>query len=96
MNDRQRVAVVTGGGGGIGAAIAESLGRTGTFVVTVDPLVSVDGGRQWGSLSELTVAETDGTRRAAQPADVTHVRWAFDKPVPAGGTGKLLFRGVVK
>lgn len=60
------------------------------------PLVSVDGGRQWGSLSELTVAETDGTRRAAQPADVTHVRWAFDKPVPAGGTGKLLFRGVVK
>ena len=60
------------------------------------PLVSVDGGRQWGSLSELTVAEADGTRRAAQPADVTHVRWAFDKPIPAGGTGKLLFRGVVK
>ena len=37
-----------------------------------------------------------GTRRAAQPADVTHVRWAFQKPIPVGGTGKLMFRGVVK
>jgi uncharacterized repeat protein (TIGR01451 family) len=60
------------------------------------PLVSVDGGKQWGLLADLTVAEADGTRRAAQPADVTHVRWAFDKPIPVGGTGKLMFRGVVK
>ena len=60
------------------------------------PLVSVDGGRQWGLLADLTIAEAGGTRRAAQPADVTHVRWAFDKPIPAGGTGKLMFRGVVK
>ncbi|TDO06992.1 NAD(P)-dependent dehydrogenase (short-subunit alcohol dehydrogenase family) [Mycobacterium sp. BK086] len=43
MTVRQRVVVVTGGGGGIGAAIAESVSRTGAFVVTVDPLVSVDG-----------------------------------------------------
>jgi len=35
--------VVTGGGGGIGAAIAHELGRRGDHVVTVDPLVSVDG-----------------------------------------------------
>ena len=42
MTDRQRVVVVTGGGGGIGAAIAQSVSRTGAFVVTVDPLVSVD------------------------------------------------------
>lgn len=59
-------------------------------------LVSVDGGKQWGLLSTLTVAMPDGTRRAAQPADVTHVRWAFQKPIPVGGTGKLMFRGVVK
>lgn len=38
-----RVAVVTGGAVGIGAAIAEELGRQGTFVVTVDPGVAVDG-----------------------------------------------------
>lgn len=60
------------------------------------PLVSVDGGRGWGALDQLTVAQADGTRRAAQPGDVTHIRWAFQKPIPAGGTGKLMFRGVVK
>ena len=60
------------------------------------PLVSVDGGKQWGLLSDLSVAMNDGSRRAAQPADVTHVRWAFQKPIPVGGTGKLMFRGVVK
>jgi NAD(P)-dependent dehydrogenase (short-subunit alcohol dehydrogenase family) len=37
------VAVVTGGAVGIGAAIAEELGRQGVYVVTVDPGVNVDG-----------------------------------------------------
>ncbi len=60
------------------------------------PLVSVDGGQGWGRLEELTVAQPDGTRRPAQPADVTHLRWAFQKPIPAGASGKLMFRGVVK
>ena len=40
---RARVTVVTGGAVGIGAAIAEELGRQGAFVVTVDPGVTVDG-----------------------------------------------------
>ncbi|WP_374524986.1 hypothetical protein [Sphingopyxis sp.] len=60
------------------------------------PLVSVDGGKNWGTLDTLTVPLADGTRRPAQPADVTHIRWAFQKPIPAGGAGKLMFRGVVK
>ncbi|WP_422061254.1 hypothetical protein [Sphingopyxis sp.] len=60
------------------------------------PLVSVDGGKAWGLLETLSVIQPDGTRRAAQPADVTHIRWAFQKPIPAGATGKLMFRGVVK
>ena len=60
------------------------------------PLVSVDGGKQWGLLADLSVQAADGTRRTAQPADVTHIRWAFQKPIPAGTTGKLMFRGVVK
>lgn len=60
------------------------------------PIVSVDGGRNWGTLDTLTVPLADGSRRPAQPADVTHIRWAFQKPIPAGGAGKLMFRGVVK
>lgn len=60
------------------------------------PLFSVDGGKQWGLLVDLSVPMTDGTRRAAQAADVTHIRWAFQNPIPVGGTGKLMFRGVVK
>ena len=56
MTDRQRVVVVTGGGGGIGAAIAESVARTGAFVVTVDPLVSVDGSEQLPQPEDETTA----------------------------------------
>jgi NAD(P)-dependent dehydrogenase (short-subunit alcohol dehydrogenase family) len=50
------VVVVTGGAVGIGAAIAEELGRNGAFVVTVDPGVAVDGTPQTGS-EELTTAQ---------------------------------------
>lgn len=60
------------------------------------PIVSVDGGKQWGLLADLRIAAEDGTQRAAQPGDVTHIRWAFHKPIPAGASGKLMFRGVVK
>ena len=34
--------------------------------------------------------------RAARAEDVTHIRWKFADPIPAGATGKLTFRGVVK
>ena len=50
--DRRRIVVVTGGGAGIGAAIAEEIGRSGAFVVTVDPGVTVDG-----------LARSEGPRR---------------------------------
>jgi uncharacterized repeat protein (TIGR01451 family) len=58
--------------------------------------VSVDGGRNWGSLAALTVIERDGQRRSARPEDVTHIRWALKQGVPAGAQGKLSFRGVVR
>jgi len=41
--NNKRVVIVTGGGAGIGGAIAEELSRRGDHVVTVDPLVAVDG-----------------------------------------------------
>ncbi len=68
MSTRQRVAVVTGGGGGIGAAIAEELGRGGWFVVTVDPLVTLDGSEPLPEVEETTagrIVAAGGSARAS-------------------------------
>ena len=75
MTRRQPVAVVTGGGGGIGAAIAEELGRTGSFVVTVDPMVSVDGSEQLPAPAETTAGRivAGGGSARASGASVTDV-----------------------
>jgi NAD(P)-dependent dehydrogenase (short-subunit alcohol dehydrogenase family) len=67
------VAVVTGGAVGIGAAIAEELGRQGVFVVTVDPGVNVDGTPGSGS-DEATTAQrivVAGGKARASTASVT-------------------------
>jgi uncharacterized repeat protein (TIGR01451 family) len=61
----------------------------------VQPIVSIDGGKSWGTLAMLKVAQADGTVRPATPADVTHLRWTF-AAIPPGQGGKLSFRGVVK
>ena len=58
--------------------------------------VSVDGGKSWGQLPALAVSAPDGTRRAAAPADVTHIRWNLAQPIAAGSGGQLSFRGIVK
>lgn len=58
--------------------------------------VSVDGGRNWGQLATLTVTNADGTTRPARADEVTHVRWAFAQPIPAGQAGRLMFRGIVR
>ena len=58
--------------------------------------LSVDGGRSWGAIGDLMVTDGDGTRRAARMEDVTHVRWTFAQPIPAGEAGRLMFRGVVR
>ena len=68
MSARQRVAVVTGGGGGIGAAIAEELGRGGWFVATVDPLVTLDGSERLPEPEETTagrIVAAGGSARAS-------------------------------
>jgi uncharacterized repeat protein (TIGR01451 family) len=59
-------------------------------------IFSVDGGKSWGALAALRVANADGTRRPAQRADVTHIRWTFVQPIAAGASGQLSFGGVVK
>jgi NAD(P)-dependent dehydrogenase (short-subunit alcohol dehydrogenase family) len=62
------VAVVTGGAVGIGAAIAEELGRAGVFVVTVDPGVAVDGSPGEGGAEATTaqrIVDAGGQARAS-------------------------------
>lgn len=73
MTTRQRVAVVTGGGGGIGGAIAEELGRGGWFVVTVDPLVTLEGTEELPEQATTTagrIVAAGGSARASS-ASVT-------------------------
>ena len=68
------------------------------FVGTDDStaVVSVDGGKSWGALASLKVANPDGSRRSAVAADVTHIRWSLGRPIAAGAGGELSFRGVVE
>ena len=66
--DRRRIVVVTGGGAGIGAAIAEAIGRSGAYVVTVDPGVTVDGLGQEQGPAETTadrIVAAGGAARAS-------------------------------
>jgi uncharacterized repeat protein (TIGR01451 family) len=60
------------------------------------PSVSVDGGKNWGLLAELTIAGQDGRLRPARADDVTHVRWKLAEPLGVGAGGKLTFRGIVR
>lgn len=68
-----RVVVVTGGAAGIGAAIAEELGRTGAYVVTLDANVTLDGSGTLTSDEPSTarrIVAAGGAARAVQ-ASVT-------------------------
>lgn len=59
-------------------------------------IVSVDGGKTWGPLSALTRQSKNGDVRPALMADVTHVKWRFNRSLSVGSEGKLIFRGTVK
>jgi NAD(P)-dependent dehydrogenase (short-subunit alcohol dehydrogenase family) len=71
VSGRQRVAVVTGGGGGIGAAIAEEIGRAGWFVVTLDPLVTLDGSDRLPEPTETTAGRIVAAGGSARPSSVS-------------------------
>ena len=86
MSGRQRVAVVTGGGGGIGAAIAEELGRGGWFVVTVDPLVTLDGSERLPEPEETTAGRIVAAGGSARASSVS---------VTDGEALRTLFRELV-
>ncbi len=86
-----------------------STGKVDNFVVT-NPIpagvmlasegsaaleVSVDGGKTWGKLGALQVADGKGALRAALNSDVTHVRWTLPVLNP-GTTGTLTYNAIVR
>src|SRR3546814_17217069 len=63
---------------------------------TPGEVVSVDGGRSFGPIAEMKVADADGVERTATPADVTHVRWVINLAMPTGAGRQLSFRAVMR
>lgn len=57
--------------------------------------VSVDGGKTWGKLAQLSVAPENGAARPAQPSDVTHIRWTIPAIKP-GQQGTLTYLAIVR
>jgi uncharacterized repeat protein (TIGR01451 family) len=57
--------------------------------------VSVDGGKTWGQLALLKVADGKGGLRAAQASDVSHVRWTVAVIAP-GASGAVSYHAVVR
>lgn len=62
---------------------------------SADQLVSVDGGKVFGPLAKLTVADGEGGSRPAQVGDVTHVRWILPTLAP-GATGTVSYPAIVR
>jgi hypothetical protein len=59
-----------------------------------DVVFSIDNGMRFAPPNELTVVAPNGTRRSADPAEYTHVRWVLRAPLDAGATGIARFRAV--
>ena len=58
-------------------------------------IVSVDGGKSFGTLSQLSVMAEDGGSRPADQADVTHVRWTLPSVAP-GESGRLEYPAIIR
>jgi hypothetical protein len=57
--------------------------------------VSIDGGKTWGKLAQLTVVKPGAAPRAAESGDVTTVRWNVPVIAP-GASGSLEYHAVVR
>lgn len=58
-------------------------------------VVSVDGGKTWGLLAELSVTAEDGASRAASHDDITHIRWTLALVQP-GEKGRLEYPAIIR
>jgi uncharacterized repeat protein (TIGR01451 family) len=57
---------------------------------------SVDDGNSYDTGDKLLIADAEGKKKAATPADYTHIRWALNEPVPTGATGFVYFKAQLK
>ena len=77
--------------------ITNPMPRAVNFVSASDNAdYSVDGGKSWGDVPSLRVALPNGSQRAADLSDVTHVRWRAALPLQPGEARKFSFRARVK
>lgn len=58
--------------------------------------VSVDGGKTFGLLPALKVKNAAGAMVAANPIDVTGVRWSFATPILPKSKGQVMFYAKVQ
>ena len=56
---------------------------------------SADGGQTYVPRGRLTVVE-EGFERPARGDEITHIRWSLVGALPAGATGEVSFRGVIR
>lgn len=58
-------------------------------------IVSIDGGKNYAKLADLSVTEEDGSTRPAEHADVTHVRWILPSVQP-GESGRREYPAIIR
>jgi uncharacterized repeat protein (TIGR01451 family) len=57
---------------------------------------SIDGGFKYAKPNALTIANPDGTQRAAAAADYTHIRWVMRNPLKPGSVAFARFRAILE
>jgi uncharacterized repeat protein (TIGR01451 family) len=73
--------------------VADSLELTAEAAGQTD--VSVDGGKTWGLIAQLTIVDAEGQEQPATVSDITHMRWKFARIQP-GETGRVQFIAAVR
>lgn len=78
-------------------SVTSAIPRTITYESVSDEaaLVSVDGGKSFGTLGTLKIADRDGTRFAS-PQDVTHLRWRVSPSAARRGEGRMTYSAIVR